>query len=399
MIQRLGTLRLVIVSVLINASLKLPSLNIKHFFLVILLLCVAACQSVESNVSSSSQQEDRTSTQLVLNNAILEQSNDRDRTVWKIKAEKIVYTEDKKKATLETVTGNLLQEGKVVLKISAESGEVLDNGNLILLKDKIVATAPHNGMVVRTDAMEWQPTKNVLIAAKNLSATQEKMEVVAQKGKYYTDRQSLELENKVTATVFDPSLQLTSDRLIWSIPENLATSPNNLQIVRYQADETISDRLVADRGQVNLQNKIATLTNNIEVISFAPQLQIATNSLSWNYDKRIGKTEQPIQIIARDRQLDITGNQGEVDFQKQIARLSSGIKAINTKNAAQLYASELVWYLNKETMEATGNIAYQQKNPQVNLTGEKAVGNLQTKNIIVTGGEKKKPVTSIIGEP
>ncbi|GAB4527579.1 MAG: hypothetical protein Tsb0014_08380 [Pleurocapsa sp.] len=364
-----------------------------------MLLYLAACQPVESNISSSPQQEDRTSTQLVLNNAILEQSNDRDRTVWKIKAENIVYTEDKKKATLKTVTGNLLQENKVILKISAESGELLDNGNLILLKDKIVATAPHNGTVVRTDAIEWRPTENVLIASESLSATQEKMEVAAKKGKYYTDREVLELEKEVIATVFEPSLQLTSDRLIWSIPENLATSPSNLQIVRYQVDETISDRLVADRGQVNLQDKIATLTNNIELISLAPQLQVATNSLSWNYQQRFGKTEQPIQIIARDRQLDITGNQGEVDFQQQIARLSNGIKAINTKNAAQLYARELVWYLNKETMEATGNIAYQQSDPQVNLTGEKAIGNLQTENIIVTGGGKEKPVTSVIGKP
>ena len=375
--------------------MKLSKLTLNSLLLVILIFGVYGCGSKSQTLSSNNLPE-RSSTQLVLNNAILEQSNERDNTVWKIKAKSIVYTEDKQKAILEKVTGNLLQEGKVILQISAKSGEVLDNGNLILLKDKIVAKAPHNGTVVRSNAIEWRPIENVLIAAESLTATHAEMEVVAKSGKYYTDRQSLELENEVIATTFNQSLQLTSDRINWDIPQNIVTSPGNLKIVRYQEDEIVSDRLVADSGQVNLTKKIATLTNNIELISLTPRLQVATNSLIWNYEQRFGKTEQPIQIIDRDRQLDITGNQGEVDWQKQIARLSNGVKGINSKNSAQLHARELVWNLNTETIEANGNVAYQQTDPEVSLTGDKAVGNLEKKNIIVTTDRGNKQVTSVI---
>ena len=368
-------------------------LSVKNLLLTMLVFGLFSCAS-NSQTTTADDLPSRSDTQLVLNNAILEQSNKQENTVWKIKAKSIVYTEDKQKAILETVTGNLWQGDEIILKISAESGEVVDNGDVIFLKDNIVATATQNGTVVRSNNIEWRPQENTLIVSDNLSAVNTEMEVVAKSGKYHTDREQLELETEVIATVFEPALQLTSDRLTWNIPLDLAIIPSNLEIVRYQEDETISDRVVAERAKIELTKKIATLTDNIELVSLDPKLQIATNSLSWNYERRIGIAEQPIQIIDRDRQLDITGNRGEINFPEQIARLSGGVKGLNTKDVARLYARELVWNLDTEIVEANGSVAYQQTKPQVNLTGEKAVGNIAEQNIVVSGG--KKQVTSTI---
>ena len=362
---------------------------------MIFLLSISGCQKAQISPKDTSPAVNRVKTSLVLNNAILEQSNDRDNTIWKIKADSIVYSEDKQTATLQTVIGNLLQDGKTILEISAKAGEVKDNGNIILLRDEIVARDTRNGTVVRSNNIEWRPQENMLLISQNLNGTHPNLEVTAAAGKYFTDIESLELQGTVVATIDKPALQLKSDRLIWSIPQDIIKSPTKLQIVRYQSDQTITDRLVADRGQLNLAENTATLNNNIEVISLDPKLQIATESLTWNYENRIGNADKPIQIVDSDRKLSITGNQGRVDLQQQVVNLEAGVRGINQKNLSQLYARQLMWDITTEELEAIGNVVYEQTEPKINLTGDKAVGTLGDNNIVVTS-DGNKQVTSVI---
>lgn len=377
-------------------NINIINLKVRNLLLcVIFLLSISGCQKAQISPKDTSPAVNRVKTSLVLNNAILEQSNDRDNTIWKIKADSIVYSEDKQTATLQTVIGNLLQDGKTILEISAKAGEVKDNGNIILLRDEIVARDTRNGTVVRSNNIEWRPQENMLLISQNLNGTHPNLEVTAAAGKYFTDIESLELQGTVVATIDKPALQLKSDRLIWSIPQDIIKSPTKLQIVRYQSDQTITDRLVADRGQLNLAENTATLNNNIEVISLDPKLQIATESLTWNYENRIGNADKPIQIVDSDRKLSITGNQGRVDLQQQVVNLEAGVRGINQKNLSQLYARQLMWDITTEELEAIGNVVYEQTEPKINLTGDKAVGTLGDNNIVVTS-DGNKQVTSVI---
>lgn len=368
----------------------------KNLLLSLLIFSLAAC-GVPSSKSSSTNNPTRSTTQLVLNNAILEQKRDHQNLVWKIKSNSTIYSEDRQIANLTGVTANLLQNDQIILQISAESGEVRDKGNLVLLQKQIVVQDPRNGAVVKTEQIEWRPQENLLIIPAKLTATHPNLEVKAEGGKYLSDSETLELQGQVTATAIKSALQLKCDRALWQLASNKVISPQPLQIVRYQPDQTVSDRLVADTGEIDLTQKIATLNQNIELVSLAPQLQIATDNLIWDYQHRTAKTGQPVQIIDRQNQLDITGNRGTIDFNQQIARLNDGIHGINQRQLAELYARELIWNMKTEMVEATGNVTYQQTNPQVKSTGEKAVGKLQENNLILSdGNNKEKQVTSVI---
>ena len=368
---------------------------VKYLLLTTFVVSVYGCQASPAKQESPSVSIERLDTKLLLNNAILEQSNALENTVWKIKADSILYSEDQKTAALEQVIGNLLQDGKLIFQISAKSGEVRDNGNIIFLKDEIVASDPRNESVVKTDEVEWRPQENLLLIKQDLTAIHPNLEVSAATGKYFTDIESLEIQGDVIATSNDPGLQLKSDRLVWNIPQDRIESPGAMQIVAYNEDETVTERLIADRAKLNLADKIAILNNNIELISLQPSLQVATDFLTWNYQQRVGSTNRPIEILDRDRQISLTGNQGEINLQQQVARLQNGVKGINQKKPSELYARQLTWKINTEEITATGNVIYEQTEPQVRLTGEKAVGTLQDNNLTVTSNGKKQ-VTSVI---
>jgi lipopolysaccharide assembly outer membrane protein LptD (OstA) len=359
---------------------------------------MVACQPSTPNSGNSESQasgENRLDTQLKLNNAILEQSNELENTVWKIKADKIIYSEDKKTATLNNVVGNLLLDNTIIFQISAETGEIKDNGNIILLNKQIIASDPRNGSTINSSAVEWRPQENLLLIKEKLNGVHPNLEVTAESGKYYTDVESLEIQGNVVATTNQPSLQLKSDRLVWNIPKDEITSPGAVELVRYSENQTITDKLVSDRVQVNLAENKAILQKNIELITLDPPLQVATDFLSWNYQERIGNTDRPIQIIDRDRQISLTGNKGEINLQQQIAKLQDGVKGINQQKASEIYARQLTWKIDTEEVEAIGDVIYQQADPKARLTGEKAVGTLGDNNIVVTS-DGKQQVTTVI---
>lgn len=362
----------------------------------LLLIGIVGCQKSAPPASQKpKKRENRVDTQLVLNNAILEQSNKQDNTVWKIKADNVVYSEDKQTATLDKVVGNLRQNGIIILKISAKTGEIRDNGNLIVLNQEIIASDPRNNSIINSDAVEWRPQENLLLIKEKLNGTHPNLKVTAQSGKYFTDIERLDIEGNVVAITNQPSLQLKSDRLEWSIAQNEIESPGAVELIRYSPEQTITDQLVSDRAQVNLTSKIANLYKNIDLITINPPLQIATDFFSWNFEQRSGKTDQPIQILDRDRQISLTGNKGEINLQQQLAKLQDGVRGINQQEKSELYARQVIWQIDASQVEATGNVIYEQADPQARLIGEKAVGTLNDNNIVVTS-DGKKQVTTVI---
>ncbi|NJO19651.1 MAG: LPS export ABC transporter periplasmic protein LptC [Spirulinaceae cyanobacterium RM2_2_10] len=88
------------------------------------LLSLAACQPATVDDAVNGDREPVVAEQLVLRNATLEQADESGNVLWKINAQRTSYSEDKQTATLEDLTGNLLQDGEIILKVRAAGGEV-----------------------------------------------------------------------------------------------------------------------------------------------------------------------------------------------------------------------------------------------------------------------------------
>ena len=325
-----------------------------------LVSAIVACRESNPQANSNSQNTEiagRPNTELVLNNAVLEQSNNRGDLSWKIKSDRTTYSDDKQIAYLEQITANLIYKGKLILQISAQQGEVRDNGNLILLQDKIVAVDPRSKTILNSDRAEWRPQENSLTITENLRVNHDNLQVTANKAQYFTDRENLELTGKVIANMIEPNLILNTERLLWKIPQQKIIGNQPWRVVRYQ-DDIVTDRLVADRGEVDLQQNTLYLQQNIEIISLDPQLQIATNSAQWNYQNRLITATSPIQVIDRQRQLDVTGNQGQVDLITEIVTLQGGVKGIDKRDRSTLHSQELTWDIPRNTVTATGDVVY-----------------------------------------
>lgn len=374
--------------------------------LLLLIFSLTACQQYsadslrQSNSKADAKEESvagRLDTQLTLDDAVLEQSNN-EGLVWKIQAKRTTYSDDRQIAYLEDITANLLQDREIILKLKGKQGEIREQGNLIVLQEEIVASDARNETILRGNVAQWRPLENVLTLKDNLQVNHPNLIVTADTAQYFTDTESLELTGRVVANTEQPALLLESDRLLWQIPQQKVIADNPLNVVRYQK-EAITDRLVADKAQVDLERQTIALNSNVALNSVQPQLKIATNSATWNYQQRFIESDRPIQIVDRQQQLTITGNQGQIDFETEIATMTNGVKAINNLEPATLYSEQAVWKIPQKEITATGNVIYNKEQPKIDLTGDRAIIDLEADKAIVTSDRpQQKPVVSVVND-
>jgi LPS export ABC transporter protein LptC len=332
---------------------------------------------------------------LVLKNVTLEQADEKGRPLWKVKAKQAVYTKDKKTARIENPTGDLFQDGKIVLQVSADSGEIRGDGQQVFLNGQITATDTRNGAVLKGDALEWRPKEDLLVVRNNLKGSHPQLQASAKEGHYFSRKQQLELFGQVAAIAKNPDLQMKTEHLLWQIKEKVVIGDKRVQMERYKA-LIVTDRVEADKSQVNLNTKIATLKQNVQLTSVDPPLLMSSNSAIWNYKDQTVVSDQPVKIVHLKENVILTANQGQVDLQQKVANLTGGVQGVGSRNQAKLYANQLRWDIPTQNIQASGNVMYQQINPPFNTTGPTAVGKLQDKSIIVTSAPGKRVVTEII---
>ncbi|HLO49719.1 MAG TPA: LPS export ABC transporter periplasmic protein LptC [Kamptonema sp.] len=321
---------------------------------------------------------------LTLNEGTLEQANEKGQLLWTVKSQEVTYSKDKKVVNVKNPKGKLFQDGKEVYQIQAETGEVHQDSNQVILKGKIVATDPTNGIILRGNELEWRPKEDLLIVRNNLTGDHKQVIASAKEARVFSRAKRMELFGSVVANVKDPVLQLRTEHLIWLLDRQKMIGDRPVQIDRYKG-KIITDRAFADQADVDLKLKIANLTKNAQLMPSDPPLQISSNMMSWNFPAELVVSPGPVTVIQLKEKVTMRGNQGRGDLEKDIFYLTGNVVGIGEKRNAQLNTDNFIWYFKTQTFDAVGNVVYRQLDPEFNLTGPKAAGQLKDETVIVKG--------------
>lgn len=379
-----------------------PKLTIKMLLLILVasILGLVACSRENQTAKKLAQDTADTAKNLDANltfkNVILEQADDKGRLWWKVKANQAEYSKDQKNAQIYNPDGELFQDGKVVYKIKATTGEVQQDGQKILLRGDIIATAIQDGAVLKGKELEWRPKEDKLIVRNNLTGTHAKLDAKAAEAHVFSRARRMELFGQVVAVAKDPPLQMRGEHLIWEMAKEIVISDKPIQIDRYKDANNITDRALGKTGQVNLKAKIATLKDNAQITLLEPPIQAFSNSLVWNLDGKKLVSDTPVQVIHRQQPMTVSGNKGWMDLEKKVFYLTGNVIGTETKRQAKMTADRMTWLLPTQEVAADGNVIYQQADPPLNLNGPKAFGKLQDQTIVITGDTGGSVITNII---
>lgn len=368
---------------------KIKLSNIVQLALVTLLLGIVACSNQKDDSQSNKLAEDintaeKSNSSLTLSDVTMEQANEKGEKLWTVQSQQATYSKDKKIVNVKKPKGKLFQDGKEVYQIESETGEVHQDGNQVILKGKIVATDPVNGIVLRGNELEWLPKQDLLIVRNNLTGDHKQVIASAKEARVFSRAKRMELFGQVVANVKDPVLQLRTEHLIWLLDQQKMIANLPVQIDRYQ-DKVITDRAFADEADVNLKLKIANLTKNARLMPTNPPLQISSSIMSWNFPAELVVSPGPVTVIQLKEKVTMTGNQGRGDLEKDIFYLTGNVVGIGDQRNSQLNTDNLIWYFKTQTFDAVGNVVYRQIDPEFTSTGPKAAGQLKDETVMVKG--------------
>jgi len=381
-----------------GGSLNSPSF-IYFVSLILLLTGLVSCNSKNQAaklVQDSTSAAQDVDSKLTFNTVTLEQADEQGRPFWQVKAKVATYSKDQKIAKVQQPNGVLFQDGKAVYQVTANQGEIQQDGQQLFLKGQIVATDPQNGIVLHGNELEWRPKEDLLIVRNQLTGTQQKIQVVAQEARVFSRQQRMELFGKVVANSSEPQLQMRTEHLIWQIKAEKLISDVKVQIDRF-TNNILSDRATGNSAEVDLKTKIALLNQNSQLDVLDPPLQINGDFFTWNLNTEIIDTSKPLKVLQRTDQVAVTANQGRMNLKEKIVYLVGKVHGVGQRSQS-LDAKTLTWNLTTQIVEALGDVVYRQVQPPLNFVGQKAVGNIQEENIVVSGGNNagNRVVTEII---
>ncbi len=346
----------------------------------------------------SSEEEGEITPGLTLQDVTLEQPDDDGNLLWRVRGEEVTYSPNQEVAMVIQPDSELFQDGEKIYVVTADTGEIRDNGNVIFLRGNIVARGLKNGSILRGNELEWRPEEDVLIVRDNITGSHPQIRAVAEEARVYNRQNRMELEGNVVATTVvedpkaEPWLKLQTQALNWQWNEQLVTSPQPLRVEQFE-DETITDVVVGQEGTLQLEEQVVNLTGDVQMQLLEMPLNVASDSLKWQVDEQLVQLDQPVRMVHPEAQITVTAQRGQMNLDNQVVNLRGNVDAQGERNQAQMTANQLTWNVEQQTLLAEGEVNYRQVDPTISVNGPRAEGRLVDQTIVVQGG---RVVTEIV---
>jgi LPS export ABC transporter protein LptC len=332
---------------------------------------------------------------LQLDNLSFEQVDKQGKPWWKVRAERGEYAPDRKIAKVTNLNGDLYQDGRVVLHVTAKTGEIEQGGDKVVLRGDVVTKETRNNLVIVGQEVIWQPKEDLLTIRDRVQANHPQFQANASEGKYFTRKQQLDLAGKITGLYNEPRLALQTESLSWLVEQQQVTGDRPVQIQRYQSQK-ITSQVTANRFDTALDRKIVNLQGRVQLNAVNPLIQVNGDAFSWNVDRELVTTARPLTILHQQEAAIFNANTGELDLKASTATLTGNARGTATRNQAQLRADRLIWQMTSQQIVGTGNVVYQQVSPLIKFTGTRGVGKLQDQSIVVSSDGKQQVRTEFV---
>jgi LPS export ABC transporter protein LptC len=370
----------------------------KISWVIAIAVILSGCTSNGKQASKPTPTPSAIEAKLELNDLSLEQVDRQGKLLWKVRAQKGLYTPDRKTAKVTNLSGDLYQDGKVVLRLSAKSGEVQQDGEKVILRGDVVTQETRNNLVLSGQELEWRPKQDLLTISNNVRANHPQLQAQADLGRYQSRTQRMDLTGKkIVAIAQNPKAILQTEKLTWLVKEQKVIGDRPLQVQRYEGQQIIA-QVTANTATAALDRKVVNLQGNVQFRQVNPPVTANGESVAWDLGAEKITADRPLQIVHLQEGATFNADRGELDLKGQIATLSGNARGVATQNQTNLRADRLEWQMNSQQVIATGHVVYNQANPQVQFFGVRGVGKLQDQSVVVTGNSSRRVKTVIIPE-
>ncbi|ABG51061.1 conserved hypothetical protein [Trichodesmium erythraeum IMS101] len=185
------------------------------------------------------------------------------------------------------ITGNNEQ-----LQASAQMAKVISLEKRVEFYGQVVAMFKEPVVKIKTDQLFWEVDQKKLIANKPIKIEELKDKQVI--GIAYGEESEFNLESKIATMKknvqllrIDPKIQISSDLMIWNMPQDLIDSPGPIRVLE-QGEKVV---LQANKGQGNFQKNVFVLSGDVVGIGQENQAQLNSDRLTWYLNNQTFEAE------------------------------------------------------------------------------------------------------------
>ncbi|MEL6603672.1 MAG: LPS export ABC transporter periplasmic protein LptC [Cyanobacteria bacterium J06614_10] len=380
-----------------------------------------------------SEPEQEVPAELTLQTVTLEQPDENGALLWRIKAETVNYLPDTERAELLDLEGEFFQAGDVIYTVTADEGEVQQNGEILFLRGNLIATGVEDELTLEGERLKWVPKEDLLVmgdfegeadetseassaevpraserpsgggeSAAAVTGSNPQLNAIAQLVTVKNKEKRVDFTGGVVAKSKEtPWLAFESEALSWFTEREEIEANQPVAVENFESDrfEQVTERLTGQSGLVDLAENIVTLEEAVRFDALEQPLVVQSEQAVWDVDTQLVTMDQPVNIVQPARRVTATSNRASLDLAQEVIYLTGDVRAAGEENDARLAADEVTWQTTTQDVEATGDVRYQQAaDPEISMAGTRAVGNIETGTLVVTGGESGEVFTEIVPE-
>jgi LPS export ABC transporter protein LptC len=318
-----------------------------------------------------------------LQNITLTEFDAQGKLLWEITSTNANYRQDSKIADVEDVKGKFYRSGEPLMEATGDKGTINQITKEIALEGNIKAIAIQEKIDMKADLMVWQSKEDVLKATGNIQIHKPD-DNLTMTGKELTAKPSTNvysLEKEVVVTSVKPPLEMKSDKVTWDAKRDRVFTEVPLSVLQVKDKLQLS----ANKGDWNIAKKEVTFTGDIKAKDPKLDVDLEAAQAVWNLDKKLVTLPVEFTATSKSRGIVVTAQQGQAQLQEEKINLTGQVSASFRSTQGTVKSDSVEWLIPSKTITANGNIIYQQPDKNLNVTGDRAVANLDLQTVTVTG--------------
>ncbi len=308
--------------------------------------------------------------------------------LWQLTASTATYEQNQTSASLTNVKGEFYDEQDRSIRVEAEKGSIFPQDQRLELEGEVQVVASHYQLQLQTDRIEWLPQLNQMTAIGQVQITQ--IDTAELQSQPPTESQLPTESQPPTSSQLDTSPAQTQAPSTSEAPvnsEDPANPPADPQPLTLMGLQINSDRAMLDftTNQLELSNNDPT--QPIEASAVEPPLQVKALSLIWKIEAEQVIGQDQVEVFHQREQIRLTGDQLTAQLTEDRLTLSGNAYARAEETDLELWSDQMGWTIGSPTIEAAGNVRYQQPNQSLIVTGSTATLDWQSSQVAVSGGD------------
>jgi len=319
----------------------------------------------------------------------LRQQDRQGRPAWELTSPEARYDLRRRVAQALRPQGVIYQKGKATYRLSAESGTVLNDGEVILLEGTIRLEQLHpQPVLIRASRLRWFPSREVMEVDRHPEAVDPQARLVAQRARFLIDRNQLELRGSPQlqrwSRRFDPfapvargrpELVVTMARADWEPGTGWLDARGPVRAVRRPPgapDDRPPQTLTAPLLVGNTVKQEYSLNGPVQLLDPAEGLRFDGTDLRLQAKEEQLRSDKP--FVARRGAAVARGDGLVVEGRQQSVEIPAGCWL--EQPGESLRARRCRWSWSTQAIEAEGAVLVERPSNRQTLRGERLVGTL-----------------------